>query len=142
MSDHLNDPEIFELVKAYQELLAQKDLLRSCWKYYKNECRFSYGWYFTEKAIIAKPLDSKVSNDKKKEILTWRNKLIRQVTSYIDNNRNPAKVNVKDPTKENFTQLLSVKKIIDDLEISKDDYCRAFSIQKIWRLKTAFKKWT
>ena len=50
--------------------------------------------------------------------------------SYIDNNLNPMKVNVIDPSKDNFTQPLSVKEILDDLEISQDDYQRAFSISK------------
>ena len=35
-----------------------------------------------------------------------------------------------DPTKENFTQPLSVKEILDELEISKDDYYRTLSILK------------
>ena len=35
-----------------------------------------------------------------------------------------------DPTKNNFTQPLSVKEILDELEISKEDYYRAFSISK------------
>ena len=35
-----------------------------------------------------------------------------------------------DPTKENFTQPLSVKEILDELEISKDDYYRDLSISK------------
>ena len=74
-----------------------------------------HGRCFIEKIIIAKP---------------WRNTLLRQVKSYIDNNLNPAKVNVIDPAKDNFTQQLSVKEILDELEISKDDYCRALSISK------------
>ena len=49
---------------------------------------------FTGETIIAKPLDSKFSVDKKQEVLTWRNTLIRQAKSCIDNNVNPAKVNV------------------------------------------------
>ena len=36
--------------------------------------------------------------------------------SYIDNNLNSVKVNVIDPTKDNFTQSLSVKEILDELE--------------------------
>ena len=68
--DHLNDPELFELVKTYQ------------------------------------------------------------VKSYIDNDLYPAKVNVIDPTKDNFTQPLSVKEILDELQVSKDDYYRALPISK------------
>ena len=79
--DHLTDLELFELVKTYQVYVHR----RTCWKYYKNECPFSYGRYFTEKTIITKPLDSKFSNEEKQKILTWRNTLLRQAKSYIDN---------------------------------------------------------
>ena len=112
LPDHLNYPERFELVQTYL-VHAHSG---TCWKYNKNECRFSYGQYFTEKTIIAKPLDSKFSNDEKQEILKWTNTSPRQVESYIDNNLNSVKVNVIDPTKDNFTQSLSVKEILDELE--------------------------
>ena len=105
MPDHLNDPELFELVKTYQVHTHS----RTCWKYNKNECRFSYGCYVTEKTIIAKRLHSKFSNVVKQEILIRRNTLLSQVKSYINNNPCPAKVNVINPTKDNFTQPLSVK---------------------------------
>ena len=51
-----------------------------------------------------------------------------QVRSSI-NNLNPAKANVIDPTKENFTQPLTIKKILDDLKIS-NDYYKVFPILK------------
>ena len=103
--DNLNDPELFELVKTYHVYTHS----RTCWKCNKNECRFSYGRYFTEKTIIAKPLDSQFNNEENQEILTWRNILLCQVKSCIDNNLYPAKINVIGPTKDNFTQPPSVK---------------------------------
>ena len=54
------------------------------------------------------PLDSELSNDEKEEVLTLRNTLLKQVKNYTDNNLNPAKVNVINPTKDHFTQPLSV----------------------------------
>ena len=120
MPDNLSNPELFELVKTYQVHTHS----RTSWKYSKNEFCFSHGRYFTEKTIIAKPLDSKFSNEEKQEVLTWRNSLLSQVKSYIDNNLYPAKLNVIDPTKDSFTQPLSVKKVLDELEISMDNYCR------------------
>ena len=126
MPDHLSDPKLLALVKTYQFHTHS----RSFSKYNKNECRFSYRRYFTEKTIIAKPLDSKFSNEEKQEILTWRNTLLSQAKSYIDNNLYPSKVNVIDPTKDMFTQPLSAKEILDELEISKDDYCKALSKSK------------
>ena len=113
--NHLKYPEIFELVKTYQ-VDAHSG---TCWKYNKNECRFSYGRYFTEKTIIAKPIDSSLSNDEKGEILSWRNTLLQQVKSYNDNNLNSAKVNVIDSTKGNFTQPLCVQEILGELRISR-----------------------
>ena len=63
-----------------------------------------YGQYFSKKTITAEPFDSKINTDEKEEVLTHRNTLLKQVESYIDNNLNPAKINVTDPTKDNFTQ--------------------------------------
>ena len=65
-------------------------------------------------------------NGEKEEVLTWRN--TKQVKSYIDNNLNPLKLNVIDPTKDNFTQPLSVQEILDELEISKVEDYRTLSI--------------
>ena len=72
LPNHLNDLELFELVKTYQV----HSYCRTCWKYNKNECSFSYGWYFPLKTISTKPLDSKFCNDEKQETLTWRNTLL------------------------------------------------------------------
>ena len=65
---HLSDPELFELVKTCQNHTHS----RACWKYSKNECCFSYGRYFIEKTIIAKPIDYKFCNEEKQEISTRR----------------------------------------------------------------------
>ena len=122
----MNDPELLELVKTYQVHVH----FRTCWKYSKDECSFSYGRYLTEKIIIEKPLDSKFSNEEKEEILKWRKTLLRQVKIYIDNNLNPAKVNVIDPTKDNLNHPLCAKETLAELDIFKDDYYRALSISK------------
>ena len=44
-----------------------------------------------------------------------------------------------DQTKDNFTQPPSFKEILDELEISKGDYCRNFSIWKDEDLKYIWK---
>ena len=124
MPDHLNDPELFDLVKTYQVYVHR----RTCWKYYKNECHFLYGRYFIEKTIITKPLDSKFSNEEKQKVLTWRNTLLRQTKSYFDN----AKVNVILPR-----QFYSVR---NELEISKEGYYRTLSIAKEENLELNLKR--
>ena len=101
LPDHLNNSKLFELVKTYQVHAHA----RNCWKYNNNECCFYYGQYVTEKAVIVKPLVSKFSNDEKQGIL-------KEVKRYIDNNFNPEKLNVIHPTKDIFTQPLSVREIL------------------------------
>ena len=86
---YLNDSEHCVLPKTDQ-LHAHS---RTCQKYNDNECRPSYGQYFTEKTTIAKSLDSLFGNDEKQKVLTWRYTLLKQVKSFIDNNLNSAKVN-------------------------------------------------
>ena len=57
LPDPFNDPELIKLVQASQV----RHQSRTCWKYSKNECCFSYGFFFfTKKTIIAKPLDSEL----------------------------------------------------------------------------------
>ena len=68
LPSHLTDSELFELVKTYQ--VHPHSI--TCWKYNRNECRFSYGQHFTEKTIISKPLESKFNNDEKRDFLAWR----------------------------------------------------------------------
>ena len=54
--------------------------------------------------------------------------MLGKVKNHIDDNLNPSKVNVVDPTKDNFTQPLTIQEIVDELEISEDDYYRSLSI--------------
>ena len=103
LPDHLSNPEIFGLVKIYQ-ILAHS---RPCWKQDKNEYCFSNDPNFSERTIIAKPLCRKVNSDEKQEKYS-----IEEIKIYIDNNLNPTKVNVIEPTKDNFTQPLTIKEIL------------------------------
>ena len=54
--------------------------------------------------------------------------MLGKVKNHIDDNLNPSKVNVVDPTKDNFTQPLTIQEIVNDLEISEDDYYKSLSI--------------
>ena len=63
-------------------------------------------------------------------MLTQRNATLGKVISYIDDNLNPSKVNVVDPTKDYFTQSLNIQEILNELEMSEDDYYKALSISK------------
>ena len=58
---------------------------------------------------------------------------------YININCYPVKVNVIDPTRDNFTQPLSIKNILDELNISKDDHNRVLAISKVEDLELLWK---
>ena len=136
MPDPLNDPELFKLDKTYQVRAHSK----TCWKYNKNECCFSSDRFFTDKTTIVTPLDSEHTNDEKQEVLAWRKTLLKKVKKYIDDNLNPPKVNVIDPTTDSFTQPLRIQEILDELEISKDDYYNDLSVSKDDYLELCLKR--
>ena len=72
----------------------------------------------------------KLTNDEKEELLASIKTLLKKVKKHTDDNLNRGKTNVIDPTKDNFTQPLSIQEILDELEISKDDYYKALSVSK------------
>ena len=64
LQNHLADLERFELVKTCQVHAHS----RTCWKYKKNKCHFSYGHYFTKNKMIVEPLNSKFSNGETQDV--------------------------------------------------------------------------
>ena len=66
----------FEWCKVFR--IRKQLKVRTCWKCNKNEHRFSYERYFTERAIFEKP-HSSFSDGEKHEIITRRNILLKQV---------------------------------------------------------------
>ena len=133
MSDHSNNPKLFEIVKTYQVHAHSK----IC-----GLCHFWYGWYFSEKAIIAQPPDCQISSNERQEVLPWWNTLLRKVKSYINNDLHSSKVNMIDPNKDNFIQPITIKEILDELETFKDDYYTTLTNIKIWKFSAAFEKTT
>ena len=57
LSDAQNQPEM--LIKMFQI----QSHSRTCWKYKKNKCMFSYGRCFSDGTIISKPLDDGLSSE-------------------------------------------------------------------------------
>ena len=63
LSDAQNQPEM--LIKMFQI----HSHSRTCWKYKKNKCMFSYGRCFSDKTIISKPLADGLSSEQKNDIM-------------------------------------------------------------------------
>ena len=96
LPDPQSKPGLFELVKLYQI----HSHSRTCWKYKKNKCRFFYGRFFSDRTIISKPLDHSLDPEERQEILNSCKNLLEKVKKYVDEELNPAKVNVIDPEKK------------------------------------------
>ena len=61
--------------------------------------------------VTEKPQDHLIVNlamMKSKKVLAWRNTLLKQIKSCIDNNLYSVKLNVIDPTKDNFSEGMSI----------------------------------
>ena len=96
---------MFTLVKTFQIYSHS----RTCWKYKKNKCRFSYGPFFSDRTIISKPLGDSLSSEQKSDIMNWPRTVLGKVKEYINDKLYPAKVNVIDPSRENYQAPPAIK---------------------------------
>ena len=104
---------MFTLVKTFQI----HSHSRTCWKYKKNKCRFSYGRFFSDRTIISKPLDYSLSSEQKSDMMNWRRTVLGKVKEHIKDKLYPVKV--KDPS----TAPPTIKEILLELNISSEEYC-------------------
>ena len=66
------------------------------------------------------PLDSNLPEDVKNNILNERDRILRNVKEYIDNNLNPKKRNILNPLKENYEKVPNIPNILKELNLTKD----------------------
>eukprot|EP00111_Clytia_hemisphaerica_P014081 TCONS_00041443-protein len=114
--------ELYDLVKTYQIHRHSK----SCRPFKNRPCRYLFGKFFTEKTIIAVPLDENLPN--KEEILNTRKAILSPVKQYIDKNFDPRFNNVHDPAKENYREPKSINEILEELGIEKQVYYENLAI--------------
>ena len=87
-----------------------------------------YGCSFSFRTIISKPLNSSLDPKDRNETLNSRKSLLEKVKNYIDEELNPAKVNVIDPEKESYKPPPAIDETLLKLDISKENYYHALSI--------------
>ena len=126
LPDPQTEHELYVLVKTYQI----HSHSHSCRKYKNVECRYNFGKFFTDCTIVSEPLPSNMSECEKQKILETRHSILNKVKDYIDCNLNPRKRNIIDPSKDDFDSPLSVKEILDQLNITEEQYYYALSISK------------
>ena len=93
------------------------------------ECRYSFGKYFTDHTIIAYPLSDKLSVEQKALILQQRKLVLSTVKKYIDTHLNPKTNSLYSPTENSCQPDKPINAILQELQISEDQYYKALSIQ-------------
>ena len=109
-------PELHELVKTYQKHNHSK----TCRKYKNISCRFNFGQFFTQRTIVAAPLDKDQDERIKSNILDQRTKILFAVEQKIDE--------VLYPSKSDYNETLSETDILTSIGITEDEYYWALSI--------------
>ena len=66
--------------------------------------------------------------EQKTEIFEQCNLLLSKVKEYIDANLGPRKRNILNPLNDNFEEVPNIEEILQELQISEDDYYKALSI--------------
>ena len=136
LPDKDDDPELFDLVRTYQTHSHSK----SCRKYKNIPCRYSFGRFFCDKTYIAEPLDHKLEEEEKNNILKFRKEILDQVKEYIDNNLDPKYNNLYDPEKENFRPPKSIDEILNELNIDSNDYYKCLQMSPDENFQIHFKR--
>ena len=104
------------------------------------ECRYSFGKYFTEHTIIAHPLSDKLSVEEKALILQQRKLVLSTVKKYIDTHLNPKTNNLYSPTENFYQPDKLINAILQELQISEDQYYKTLSISSDTAFQIHFKR--
>ena len=128
LPDQTVDKDLYDLVKLNQTHQHSK----SCRKYKSKPCRYNFGSFFTDKTIVAVPLNQSVDILEKSKILTKCNNILLKVKQYIDE--------FLDPGKASYVNNLTVNEALKLLYIAEVDYYDALSLSptsdyeiRLWR---------
>ena len=106
------EPELHELVKTYQKHNHSK----TCRKYKNISCRFDFGQFFTNRTIIAEPLNKDLDEAMKINILERRTQILTSVKQKIDE--------VLNPSKPDYNETLNAADILKSVGITEDEQGR------------------
>ena len=81
------ESELHDMVVTYQKHSHSK----TCTKYKNVQCRFNFGQFFTDRTIVAKPLNNDLYEEVKVNILKERSNILNGVKAKINGNLDPNK---------------------------------------------------
>jgi len=88
----------------------------------------SFGKSFTDHTIVAEPLPDNITKEEKERKLKERKAILEKVKSYIDSNLNPWYNNILRPDEPNYNRPGTIEEILENLDITKEEYEKALSI--------------
>ena len=84
----------------------------------KNEpCRFKFGNFFSKEKIVGEPLQENMPEKFMVLVLRKRNEILDKVREF-NNFLNPSKIDFYDPTCDDFIEVKSVSKVLEELNKS------------------------
>ncbi len=116
LPDEQTDPELHDLVKTYQKHNHSK----TCRKYKNVTCRFNFGKFFTNRTLVAEPLNVDLDEEIKSNILDRRTKILTSVKQKIDE--------ILNPSKSDYNPTISDTDILKSIDVTEDDYYWALSV--------------
>ena len=75
LPDEQTDLELHELVKTYQ----RHNHSKTCRKYKNITCRFNFGQFFSNRTLVAEPLNIDLDEEIRRNILNRRTKILTSV---------------------------------------------------------------
>ena len=75
-----------------------------------------------KETLVAEPLPENMPEEIKVLVLRKRNEIFDKVRDYINNFINPSKVNFYDPTCDDFIEVKSVSEVLEELNITEQEY--------------------
>ena len=118
------NPDLFKLLTIYQV----HSFSKSCPKYKNENCRYHFGQFFRDHAIISILLDSNLPEDVRNNTLNERDRILGNVKEYINNNLSPKKRNILNPLKETYQKIPNIPDILKEFNFTEDQNYDALPI--------------
>ena len=101
---------------------------KTCRKYKNEVCSFKFENTFDKETLVNEPLPESMPEEVKVLVLSKMKEMLLKVKNYINNFLNPSKINFFDRSRNDFTEIKSISKVLKEFNISEEEYESALKI--------------